>query len=190
MRWQTAGLGLGLLGILVGASPAAAVNILSLETTTPTVAVGDSVQLTLGMSFDDVTLGGGVKLSFDDTVLDLSSITFSGALGDDPDFRCPTDPAASSPVSCPADSRFISFGTFEGLSGDRTVATIVLEALAPSSGAMAIDLLPDRAFSDSVGSPLAVSLSGASVVVVPEPGTLGLVAVGIAGLGAVRRRSA
>jgi len=187
MQWRLASWGLVLLGLVVGAGPASALNILSLSTTTPTVDVGDPVQLTLGMSFDEVTLGGGVRLSFDDTLLSLTSISFGGALGDDPDFRCPT---AGGPVSCPADPNFISFGGFAGLSGDRTVATIILQALAPTAGGTTIDLLADRAFSDNFGSPLTVSLTGTSVVVVPEPGTLALVGLGLASLTAVRRRSA
>jgi len=187
MQWRLASWGLVLLGLVVGAGPASALNILSLSTTTPTVDVGDPVQLTLGMSFDEVTLGGGVRLSFDDTLLSLTSISFGGALGDDPDFRCPSDAGASNPVACPSDPNFISFGGFAGLSGDRTVAMITLQALAPSGGATMIDLLPDRAFSDSVGSPLTVSLTGTSVVVTPEPGTVALLGLGVASLAALRR---
>jgi len=85
---------------------------------------------------------------------------------------------------------FLAFGTFDGLSGDRTVATVTLDTLAESFGATTIDLIATNAFADEAGSPLPVALVGTSVRVVPEPGAVGLLgtALGVVGL-AVRRHA-
>jgi len=188
MGAQTATWGLVCVGMVLGASPAKALNMLTLEASMATPRVGASVSFRLAMSFDDVTVGGGVRLSFDEAFLRLDSVSFASGLADDPDFRCPTDPAASSPVSCPMDPNFLSFGGFAGLSGDRTVATIVFDALAPSGGPTRIDLLAERPFSSEVGTALDVSFAGTSVSVVPEPGVALLLAMAAAGATALRRQ--
>lgn len=172
------------IGLLVG-TPATALNILSLEPPSASAAVGDPLELTLRMDFDDTTVGGGITLDYDSAVLALDSISFTGAIGDDPDFRCPTDPDATSPVPCPSDADFLSFGSFSGITGEGAVATIAWDPVGP--GTTAIDLLETNTFSSTMGSELDVTFEGATATVVPEPGTLALLGVGVAALGARRR---
>jgi hypothetical protein len=177
-----------LLGVLVGASSAHALNDLALDPLLVTVAgPGLTAQLALELSFDDTTVGGGVTLSFDSTILSLVSISFDGALGDDADFRCPTQNLPGS-VTCPAVPNFISFGDFGGIAGDRGVATVTFLALM--QGVTPIDILPERPFGDDQGSALDVSYSSATVEVLPEPGNMALVgSLGLAGLVARSRRA-
>jgi hypothetical protein len=90
---------------------ASAMNILLLDPASSRVDLSETFQITLSMAFDDVTLGGQVRIAFDGGVLDLLSIQFDAGLGDDLDFRCPTDPGAGSPVTCPPDENVLGFGT-------------------------------------------------------------------------------
>lgn len=131
------------------------------------VPVGAPVDLGLALEFDDVTLGGGVSVSYDAAVLDLVSVSFDASLPDDPDFRCPTAGLPTS-VPCPPSAAFLSFGTLAGLPTGVAVPVATLHFLAVGAGASDVLLAVANAFSDPVGSPLAVSLVGTRVAV-PEP---------------------
>lgn len=171
---------------ILSSSPAFALNTLALAAE-PTGAVGQLIPVTLTMSFDDVTVGGAIAVDSDLAILRLASVTFSSALGDDPDFRCPTDPSAANPVTCPADSEFISFGTVSGLQGDMLVATLLFEAIGVSVGETTIAIMLARDFSDPVGSPLDVTFGSAGLVITPEPTSLVLLGFGLSLISARRR---
>lgn len=176
------------LALLLAATGADALNELRLDGPSGGVGVGDPVDVTLSIAFTDVTLGGAVAVSYDAALLELLSVSFDPALPDDPDFRCPSAGLPTS-VGCPSSPTFVSFGSLAGLptGGPLAVATLHFLALAPGTG----DVRPGvaNAFSDTVGSPLGVSLVGARVAV-PEPaaGLLAL-ATGASLLLAARRRA-
>jgi hypothetical protein len=135
----------------------------------------ESLFLDLHMSFEDTTVGGGIDLLFDDGVLSFIDGVFDDGLGDDPNFRCPTDPAAPAPIDCtPNGPNFVSFGGFPGITGDHLVVT--LEFFATSTGDSPIDFTVTSPFSDPTGNPIEV----------PEPGLAWMAA--IATLAALRGR--
>jgi hypothetical protein len=122
--------------------------------------------LDLHMSFEDTTVGGGIDLVFDSGVLSFIDGVFDEGLGDDPNFRCPTDPTASAPVDCtPNGPNFVSFGGFPGITGDQLVVT--LEFFATSTGNSPIDFTVTSPFSDPSGQPIEV----------PEPGLAWMAAI-------------
>lgn len=115
----------------------------------------DQLFLDLNMSFNDETVGGGIDLVFDSAVLALVEVVFDAGLGDDPEFRCPTDPAAANPVDCSLSGPdFVSFGGFFPITGDRRVATLEFAAIATGTSAIDFDIALE--FSDAVGQPLEV----------------------------------
>jgi len=164
--------------------PADATNIVSLQPVgfdpaTP-VPIGQNVEFSLEMAFTDTTLGGGVTITFDSAVFSLVSIVFdAGFTVDDKDFRCPTDPTAPNPVSCPANPAFVSWGNFAGLTGTHNVARVTLEAITLGE----VEVTPEvtATFSSPMGQPLPVGTIG-----VPEPGATVLLLAFVAGA-AVRR---
>lgn len=155
-------------------------NVLRLEPPAAPIAVGDALDVTLALDFAQVTLGGAVALSYDASALELVDVAFDGALPDDPDFRCPSAGLPGS-VACPGAPGFVSFGTLAGLpTGELAVASLRLVARAP--GRSELGLRVASPFADAAGSPLDVSLAGASVRVVPEPGVGVLGAAGLLSL--------
>jgi hypothetical protein len=133
--------------------------------------------LDLHMSFADTTVGGGIDLDFDSGVLSFIDGIFDDGLGDDPNFRCPTDPLAPNPVNCaPNGPNFVSFGGFPGMTGDHLVVS--LEFLATATGSSPIGFTVTSAFSDASGNPLEV----------PEPSAAWLAAAALATLGALNLR--
>lgn len=171
------------IALLIG-NPASALNIVELEAPSGSAVVGETIDLTLRADFDDATVGGGIVLDFDPDVLDLDSVMFGGAYAGDPDFRCPSD--GTGPVDCPATPNFVSFGSFAGLSGAGSVATMSMQAVG--AGTTAVEIAEESPFASTAGSPLDVSFEGTTVNVVPEPGTAGLVGLGFAALGVHRAR--
>ena len=137
----------------------------------------ESLFLDLHMSFSDTTVGGGIDLVFDSRVLSFIDGVFDNELGDDPNFRCPTDPFAPQPVDCtPNGPNFVSFGGFPGITGDHLV--VMLEFLATATGDSPIDFIVTSPISDPFGQPLEV----------PEPGFAWLAALATLGALKVRRR--
>ncbi len=126
----------------------------------------ESLFLDLHMSFEDTTVGGGIDLVFDTRVLSFIDGVFDDGLGDDPNFRCPTDPAAPAPIDCtPNGPNFVSFGGFPGITGDHLVVS--LEFFAASTGNSPIDFTVTSTFSDPTGNPIEV----------PEPGLAWMAAI-------------
>jgi hypothetical protein len=143
-------------------------NLLVLDPPQQSIVVGEDVELDLLMDFLDTTVGGAVTVSVDPAILAIDSIVFDpeGNLGDQLDFRCPTDPQAANPVPCPDDPSFLSFGSFGGLDGMRSVAR--LRFTPHTVGTTEISVDEAFAFSDVVGGALPVSFAFATVHV-PEP---------------------
>ena len=122
---------------LAAAGGVSAQNSLSLEATPNSVGVGQEFQVDVRMDFSEATAGGGVTLAFDPARVSLGAV--SVGIGD-PDFRCP----GSAAIACPGNPAYLSFGQVTGLTGQATVATITLTALA--SGSLALALEPATPF--------------------------------------------
>ena len=75
-----------LLGsLLAAASLSASAASISLSPLTQTVGQGNQVSLQLTMDFTgDPTLGGGIDISYNSSLLSFASFTFDPGLGDDP----------------------------------------------------------------------------------------------------------
>ena len=142
--------------ILLPAS-AQAENHLGLEGPADAIQVGTPFSVLLVMDFSDTTVGGGVSLEYDTSILSLDQVSFAGGLGDDSDFQCP----GSAAVSCPVDIDYISFGSVSGLSGQHTVATLSFTPIA--NGSTGISLVVTHTFGSTGGTALTVLLDGTAV---------------------------
>ena len=143
--------------LLVLAASAQAENHLRLEGPADAIQVGTPFSVSLVMDFSDTTVGGGVNLEYNSSILSLDQASFAGGLGDDPDFQCP----GSAAVSCPVDIDYISFGSISGLSGQHTVATLSFTPIA--NGSTGISLVLTHQFGSTGGTALTVLLDGTAV---------------------------
>lgn len=184
--------------LLSSALTSASAAVLSLQPPAQAVLPGAPVQVTLTVS----GLGAGtapslgvfdLDLLYDPAVLQFDSVSFGDpTLGDQLDlmgFGTVTwvDSAVAGIVNhfelsldSPGDLDFLQAGAF-------TLSVFHFTALAP--GVAALDLVI-HSFGDSLGDPLATSVTGSSVTVVPEPAATGLaMALGtVAGVGFWRMR--
>jgi len=149
-------------------------NDLVLSPASQIVGVGEPVFIDLGLLFEQTSVGGEVQVEFDAAVLTLDSVSFGTASADDVDFRCPPDPSAATPRSCPTKPGFLSFGSFDGLSNG-TVLTLLFEPMAEGMSEVKLTLVSP--FSDETGQPLAVN-TGQATVYVPEPRIVEILAAG------------
>jgi hypothetical protein len=167
-----------LIGLPAGA--ARALNLISLTPVVDDVSVGETVLVLVQMQFDDSTIGGGIEVLFDQSILEFSGFDFDPGLGDDPAFRLmPSTPAPGQPL-------VLGFGEFSGLGGTRDIGTLRFEALGLGVANLtaADNGLPVGPFVSAVSPPdlLLVDFEGSTVTVVPEPGTLALLILGSGGL--------
>ncbi len=176
--------------LALGVSSIAQASFISLMPQQSTVVVGSSVSVDVFMDFSDApTLGGGIDVFFDDSLLAFDSFSFDVAFGSETAF-------ARAPTVSGGELDGIAFGNFAGLSGPAVVGTIVFEALDIG----VVDLM--TALNDSVAGAFFSALTfrqqpvdffGTSIQIVAanmvsEPYTLGLMLMGLAALGVQRRR--
>ncbi len=158
---------------------ARALNMISLTPVTYQASLGETVALTLQMQFDEATLGGGVDLLFDPSVLDFVFFEFDPGLEDDPSFRL----TPLSPIN--GDRLVLGFGDFNGIAGSRLIGTVTFDAVGLGIANLSTgpNLQPAGPFV-SAASPLDLLLmefEGSTVTVVPEPSPLGLLILGSGG---------
>ncbi len=146
-----------------------------------TIKVGDTVSIDfMGKGFTDATFGGGFNLSFDPTVVTLVSMTlpsrwdgfrFGGLLD-----------AASGTVSD------VNGATFTPIGGDFLLATAVFRGLNDGTSPLNLSASSDFPFAKAGGLEIPVTFQGGSITVssVPEPDSLALLLVGVAGVAATR----
>jgi len=80
--------------------------------------LGDLVTLQLSMDFtEEATLGGGVDIFYDSSILQFMSFTIDAGLGDDPGFR-------RAPDNSTGELNGLAFGNFGGLSGPSVVGEL------------------------------------------------------------------
>jgi hypothetical protein len=178
-----------LLG-LASAQSAAQAASLQLMPAVSAVQVGTTFQLALWLDFsDDPTLGGGIDVFYDDTLLDFIGFEFDATLGDDLAFRRLPDVQAG-------ELNGLAFGDFNGLSGPARVGQFSFQALAEGEvtlGMAANDAPAGGFFSAVTFSAQSPQFIGAAVQVsaIPEPASYALFLMGLGGLMTwLRRRRA
>ncbi len=188
--------------VLMSAVSSAQAVSLSLITSTPSVAIGDTIELQVLMDFsDDATLGGGFDINFDPSLVSYVSESYvtDSALGSDPDFTRDDNSMVADTrnrVEVQPDSLVgAAFGDFGGLSGPATVSSLSFIANAGGDAVFSLG----ASTSGSVGGFLSAGsfgeqfpvFSGATVSIVPVPAAVWLFGSGLVGLiGIARRRVA
>ena len=140
---------------------------------TSTVLPGDlfSVRI-VGTGFASVLDGGGVELSFDQSVLNVTSVSIAPIW--DPAFSVP----AFSIRNDLGRVLSINFGSFANISGNFDIATIGFQAMNLGTSPLHLTEFSANPFA-SGGNPLTVLFHDGSVLVVPEVSTAWIVVVGL-----------
>lgn len=156
-----------------------------------TGAPGDTVLFDILYDFtDESTIGGGIDVFFDDSVLNFVNYTWSGV--GDPGF-------ARSPDVLPGELNGIAFGDFFGISSAGLVGTLEFAIDAAASAGFtslftAANDFPAGPFVSGVTFlPMEVDFFGAEIEIqpgmpVPEPGALTLLVIGLFAMGLSSRR--
>ena len=178
------------LGILL--PDASRANQITLTPVSPSIGVGGSIEIILGMSFDDPTQGGGLEITFspppdlNSPVSPFASFVFDAGLGDSPSFQVdPLDDSFDMPLE-------IGFGVlFEPpLVGNLTIGMLTFRAMEP--GDFVVEawpslLFPGPFFAPGGGAELDVLFGSTVVAVLPEPSTAALLGFGLVGLAGASR---
>jgi len=154
---------------------------------------GDDIQAQLRFSFPDLkSFGGGFDVNFDDALASVESFNLDPMWGFDP--AQPTNSFSRPLGFFTVDPHLVAVGQFTPFGGDGVIGTLDLKANAlgdgsvtPAAGSDSVTQNPAGSFIDEHGGVLPVTFQGAAFSIVPEPGTLLLVAAGMAGLAAHRR---
>ena len=151
--------------------------------------IGDEVIVDIvGAGFTTPTVGGGFSLTFSGGVMSLAAADVQ--LAGEASLPGPWDPTSPrTETVLPGMLLDFSFSQFSGVVGNFPIARLSFNAVAP--GASALQLVPSVfSFVDTIGTPLEVSFGSASVNVVPEPATWGMLATGLALVGflSIRRQ--
>ena len=177
--------------VMLSASQAAALNLIELSPTTQAVTVGDQVDISLNMNFDDLTTGGGFEVSYNGLALSFVSFSFDAGFGANFGLSAPTVGDQTNPFT-------IGFGFFTlappyGVNGQHLIGTLVFEALAPGIGTIstgASSFIPGPFYCPADPfNPMVVTYGSTQVLIsspapIPEPSTALLLLVGLTGLSA------
>ena len=159
--------------LLAAPAPAAVIAYVVAPATVP---IGSSFDVELRASLGDATLGWGLDLGFDPAAVHLVSAPVIGA-----------DWAA---VSASDGDGLAGIALGAGLTGDRRLAVVRFEAVALGATNFVLsETLSDlsEGFALDPSGFATAQYQGATVNVIPEPGTALLTALGLAGLAARRR---
>ncbi len=196
--------GLAATAVLMSAISSAQAVSLTLMSSTPSVAVGDTIELQVLMDFsDDATVGGGFDIIFDPGLVSYvpGSYLTDIALGSDPDFTRDDNPAITDPtkqVDVLLDRLAgAAFGNFGGLSGPAVVGSLSFIANAGGDAVFSLGASTSASvggfFSGASFSEQFPVFTGTTVSVsaVPVPAAVWLFGSGLVGLvGVARRRAA
>ncbi len=184
--------------VLSATATTANANVIDFADPAISAGVGQTVTLSISMDFVQTTVGGSIDIFYDAGLLSFVSFEF------DDDFLGLIDPAFSvMPDNCLSDGAAIagcsvgdeelnglSFGNFDGITGELTVGTLTFETLDVGIAVvtMANNDAPYEGFIGLDASELLVLYGPGTVHIVPVPAAIWLMlsAVGIAG--AMRRR--
>ncbi len=122
---------LAAVAVFMSAACSAQAVSLSLISSTPSVTIGDTIELQVLMDFsDDPTLGGGFDIVFDPRLVSYVSESYltDGALGSDPAFTRDDNPLVTD-INHRAEilpDRLVgaAFGNFGGLSGPAVAGSL------------------------------------------------------------------
>jgi hypothetical protein len=162
---------------------------MSLTPTIQNVALGNQVLLQLNMDFGtDPTLGGGVDILYNNSLLSFVSFAFDPGLGDDPLLQRQPD-ALSGTLNG------LAFGNFDGLGGPSVVGTLIFNSIGAgiANFSLAENVFPAGGFFSATSlEPQVVTFTGASVNVtaVPLPAAGWFLLSGLGVLGGVRKKIA
>jgi hypothetical protein len=156
---------------------------------------GDDIQAQVRFSFPDVnSFGGGFDITFDDTLASLDSFTLDSRWGFDP--QNPTTSFSRPLGFFSQDPHLVAVGELTPFGGDGAIGTLVLRANAAGEGSITLapgsdspTQNPAGPFIDQNGKTMAISFQGADFSIVPEPGSLLLVILGLAGFAVSRGRA-
>lgn len=194
-----------LLGL---ASVSAQAVTLSIITSTPSVKVGDTIELQVLMDFsDDPTLGGGFDIIFDPSLVAYvpNSYITDLSLGSDPDFTRDDNPLVTDPtkqVEIQADRLAgAAFGNFGGLAGPASVGPLSFTAdvagtavfsLGASTSAVVGGFFSAVTFTEQFPNFIGTTVTITPITPeVPVPAAVWLFGSGLLGLiGIARRRTA
>jgi hypothetical protein len=143
--------------------------------------------VTIGIDFDQTTVGGSFAVDFDDTALQFLGIVYTAVPATDAGFTCPG--SSNCPDVAPD---FLALGNITGYSGAQDVAEITFEVLPDAvNGLTTLTLLQTGGgFSDDAGTQISVAFGSDSLNIVPEPSNGLLLGCGMLSLLARRRRPA
>ncbi|HKK52228.1 MAG TPA: hypothetical protein VKA74_11605, partial [Myxococcota bacterium] len=163
-------LGLSILLTVLPAVEARAQNTVELLPAQVSVSPGGALLLDLAVDFAEPSLGGGVVVDFDPTLLGFVGFDWDPGAPDDPALRlvCPSaDPACA---DFPGPGILIAFAvdtiSFPAISGAHVLGTFELQAL--SAGTASVSLSEDESVAGplvGVGSFQTPSLVGATVII-------------------------
>lgn len=172
------------LAVFTAVSQAATVSLSPLS---QNVALGNPVSLLLNMDFTgDPTLGGGVDIFYNSSLLSFVSFTFDSGLGDETSLRRLPDVLTN-------ELNGLAFNSFTGLSGPSLVGTLTFNTIGAGTAlfTMADNDFPAGGFySAATFDPQAVTYQGVSVNVtaVPLPAAVWLMLSGMGLIGAMTQR--
>jgi hypothetical protein len=170
--------------MMAGAQALAA--IVSVNTTAPTVSVGDSFVVSVDITGVVDLYGFQFDLGFDPTLLSFTGGTLEGAFlpSGGATFFLPGVDNGGGAVEATADSLI---SAISGVSGDGILATF--DFTATGTGVSALTLANVFLLDSNLGF-INFETTRGTITSVPEPATLLLLSLGLAGLATMKRRKA
>lgn len=159
---------------LLSAAATATAGSLIIQPLNTVVNIGDSFDLEVrGQGFLETIVGGGFDFTFNGAALQLTGVSIAPIW----EF-VPAGGTIDNVAGTLTDASFNSFATPR--SGDFNIATLSFKALAPGLSEIALAASTLFVFSDIAGNEITPLFGKASVVGVPEPGTVAMMLAGFA----------